>query len=326
MTTSPEVLSALRPDNLELILFPTEKCNFRCTYCYEDFAIGKMAPSVQTGIRRLVQARQDLRSLQISWFGGEPLTAFDVVRDLSRFFQQEASARDMRYAANMTTNAYLLDQERFQTLVNYGVTAFQISLDGDEEEHNRTRRRANGAGSFARIIENLSHMHETDRDFSVMLRIHYHQKNIVSVHTLIDRLARLLQGDTRFGLFFKSVSALGSPNDAAFPFAHNPAALEKAFLAHAQGKFPTIQLSPAYICYACKANSLAIRANGRIAKCTVALNSPLNDVGYITPAGEIVTDAGKFQAWINPLLNGSQAERGCPLPAVLKGSPQQQQR
>jgi len=30
---------SLSPRHQELILLPTEKCNFRCTYCYEDFVI-----------------------------------------------------------------------------------------------------------------------------------------------------------------------------------------------------------------------------------------------------------------------------------------------
>ena len=35
-----------RQDLLELILLASEDCNFRCTYCYEDFARGTMLPSV----------------------------------------------------------------------------------------------------------------------------------------------------------------------------------------------------------------------------------------------------------------------------------------
>lgn len=27
--------------NLRLIIMPTEQCNFRCRYCYEDFKLGK---------------------------------------------------------------------------------------------------------------------------------------------------------------------------------------------------------------------------------------------------------------------------------------------
>jgi len=38
------VRATLNPKSLELTLYPTEKCNFRCVYCYEDFALGRMTP------------------------------------------------------------------------------------------------------------------------------------------------------------------------------------------------------------------------------------------------------------------------------------------
>ena len=34
-----QLAAAISPRVQELILLPTEKCNFRCTYCYEDFKI-----------------------------------------------------------------------------------------------------------------------------------------------------------------------------------------------------------------------------------------------------------------------------------------------
>jgi len=42
-----------------------------------------------------------------------------------------------------------------------------------------------------------------------------------------------------------------------------------------------------YICYASKANSLVIRADGRIAKCTVALNDERNHIGDLKPDGSL---------------------------------------
>ena len=38
-----------RTDALELILMPSEDCNFRCKYCYEDFARGTMVPAGARG-------------------------------------------------------------------------------------------------------------------------------------------------------------------------------------------------------------------------------------------------------------------------------------
>jgi len=42
MELDKNILATLNPKSLELILYPTEQCNFRCTYCYEDFLIGRM--------------------------------------------------------------------------------------------------------------------------------------------------------------------------------------------------------------------------------------------------------------------------------------------
>jgi hypothetical protein len=45
--TRRQIAEAISPRIQELILLPTEKCNFRCTYCYEDFDLGKMSEETQ---------------------------------------------------------------------------------------------------------------------------------------------------------------------------------------------------------------------------------------------------------------------------------------
>ena len=52
-----ELVTAFRSDSLHLILLPTERCNFRCAYCYEDFAIGRMRPETVLAIKRLIDRR-----------------------------------------------------------------------------------------------------------------------------------------------------------------------------------------------------------------------------------------------------------------------------
>ena len=60
-----------RSNVLQLILLASEDCNFRCNYCYEEFARGTMEPRVRKSIKQLVEQRidQGLNSLSISWFG-----------------------------------------------------------------------------------------------------------------------------------------------------------------------------------------------------------------------------------------------------------------
>lgn len=78
-------LSNISPTNLTLHINPTEKCNFRCKYCYESFNHGAMSGDVQKNIIDFV--RQNIHKytgLHVSWFGGEPLMAIDCIRYLSK--------------------------------------------------------------------------------------------------------------------------------------------------------------------------------------------------------------------------------------------------
>jgi len=44
-----QIYSCLDARSLQLILMPTEACNFRCTYCYEDFNHNQMRPELVRG-------------------------------------------------------------------------------------------------------------------------------------------------------------------------------------------------------------------------------------------------------------------------------------
>lgn len=47
-----KMLRALDNRILKLTVLPTEKCNFRCTYCYEDFVRPACHARLSTGSRR----------------------------------------------------------------------------------------------------------------------------------------------------------------------------------------------------------------------------------------------------------------------------------
>src|SRR5215211_2329775 len=83
-TFEAELASSFLNESLHLIVLPTEQCNFRCTYCYEDFSIGRMSSEVIQGVKRLIDRRlPSLKSLSVSWFGGEPLLGRAIVEDIS---------------------------------------------------------------------------------------------------------------------------------------------------------------------------------------------------------------------------------------------------
>jgi uncharacterized protein len=67
-----------------------------------------------------------------------------------------------------------------------------------------------------------------------------------------------------------------------------------------------------YICYASRPNSLIVRANGRIGKCTVALSDERNDLGYIAEDGTLVINDMKLQPWMRGLSMLDANVAGCP--------------
>lgn len=315
-----KILQAITDDYLELILLPTEKCNFRCVYCYEDFSIGKMKPHIVEGIKNLIINRINLglKNLRISWFGGEPLLAKNIVLEISEFVTNLVKQNPhLSYESAMTTNGYLLDTSLLKLLVNLGIKDFQISIDGTMDVHNKTRLRADGSGTFTSIWDNLISAKNTDIPFQVMLRIHVTPDNLTDLPDLIDLINKDFANDKRFRVFFKAIEDLGGPNSKSFEVLHRKnrtqimeelyARVDKTML------IEKIESRKPYICYASQANSFLIRATGGVGKCTVALNDDRNDIGHILPNGQLSLKNEKFAPWVRGLTTLNLNNLACPL-------------
>lgn len=354
--TRVQIAQAVSPRLQELILLPTEKCNLRCTYCYEDFKIGRMSEATQRGIELYLEQRvRQLDMLRFSWFGGEPLVAKDIVLRLSRYASALCEQYGVAFQGGLTTNAYHLDVATFADLLACGQNFFQITLDGWRETHDKVRRFANGRGSFDRIWSNLIALKAVDTEFEVLLRIHVRRDNIDDLPILIEQVAEQFGGDPRFRLDFEHLRDLGGeggktvidgvsyselgPIEQAlrelyYKATHSAHALEDDVLADrresdtifaeakASGesagsqRLADIAVGGPYICYASKPNSLLIRADGRIGKCTVALNDRRNDVGRLNPDGTLAIDNPKLRPWIRGFEHLDEGVLGCPLAAL----------
>lgn len=96
--------------HLTLVLMPTEKCNFRCEYCYESHDSLEMKEEIVDQVLKYIKKQaSNYKEIQINWFGGEPTLRKDLVMKISNDVQQLAREKKIKYAANMTTNGYLLD-------------------------------------------------------------------------------------------------------------------------------------------------------------------------------------------------------------------------
>src|SRR5205823_396495 len=171
MISQSERLRHFRSNYLNLIILPTEACNFRCTYCYETFENKKMPRPVVTGIKSLIDRRgEDLDVQSEQWLAAKPAN-FPVITEISKHALDSAKTEVFTFLSGMTTNGYFLNRDRFSQCLDHKIDFFQISLDGSADDHNASRKLASGEGTFDRIWSNLIAMKGTVAEFVVLLRL-----------------------------------------------------------------------------------------------------------------------------------------------------------
>ncbi|WP_025147955.1 radical SAM protein [Bacillus sp. H1a] len=318
MTVLTELLSNRR---FSLTILPTEKCNFRCTYCYENFEASKMSDEIIQGIKRLILRRvSDLEYLNIDWFGGEPLVAKDVVLNISKFVKKLSKRHpQLEYRSGMTTNGYLLTPDLFSELTNLNVLDYQITLDGPSDIHNKTRLKANGGGTFDKIWENLLEIKKSSAPVSILIRVHATPDNIMLLDPLIEDLRQEFISDPRFKVLFRAVGHAGGPNDKTFDvFPTNQRgqiikSLEKKLYGE---NYTFYEEKNPYICYASRPNHMVIRSDGKINKCTVALYDNHNHIGSLLPDGTVKINQDRLSPWLRGIENLDYSILQCPLKGI----------
>lgn len=303
---------------LHLIIMPTEKCNFRCTYCYEDFENGKMSRSVINGIKSLITFRAaNLHTLEIGWFGGEPLLNLKVIEEISGFSKEVMQSSKGRFISSMSTNGYLLDMKAAESLTDKGVNSFQISIDGDRLTHDRSRILASTSGTFDRIWKNLISIRDSDIDILILLRIHISKDNINSMKKIAAQINAAFAEDKRFKVCVKSVENLGGSSVKSLDLLIGKASKDSKALVESYFSDSLIlndSRSEGGVCYAAAANSLVIRSTGKVSKCTVLLNDSDNIIGEISSTGKLEINNELYGKWVSGLFNEKSAS--CPVQHV----------
>lgn len=157
-----------------LILGVTERCNLNCSYCcYSGHFIGQRTHSQRSMswevARQAIQYYLDNDqagdgSCPISFYGGEPLLEFSLIKKCVDFASEKAGelGKTLRFA--ISTNGTLLDDEICDYLVEHEFLVM-VSLDGPKVSHDRYRVYPNGKGSFDGVKHNLRRFAERYPDY-----------------------------------------------------------------------------------------------------------------------------------------------------------------
>ena len=323
-----------REDRFELIILPTEKCNFRCPYCYEDFRQGRMSRQVVESVKRLISrkaANEAIRHIHLGWFGGEPLIARDIVFEITEHALNEAHKHSATFAGDITTNGYYLNEAIFSKLMELQIKIYQVTLDGPPEVHNRSRVLFNGGGTFDRIWMNLEAMHRSEADFDLLLRMNVHDGNFEAIKQWIPALGQtFLREEKRFHVHFHAVFTKDLHSKVRSRKMDRIRELyQLALTHHLSVDLQRLFVPFGSVCYASKAHNFVIRSNGDINKCTVAFGIPQNRVGKLTSDGELELN-DNYRLWVRETLSHPSCSScsfvyqcggyaSCPLQPILRG-------
>lgn len=147
-----------------LVMNVTNQCNLSCQYCYE-FGEDKVATpegkakfmdweTAQQTVDFLIRESGERRSIHITFFGGETLMNFPLLKRVVVYAREEAAKRGKTIDFSLTTNATLLSTAIIDFLSenSIGVT---VSIDGPKATNDQFRVFANGKGSYDIIVPKI---------------------------------------------------------------------------------------------------------------------------------------------------------------------------
>jgi uncharacterized protein len=185
-----------------LVLNLTNQCNLSCQYCYEYGADKVATPegkpkfmdfeTAMASVNFLLEQSAGRKQVHITFFGGETLMNFPLLRRVVQYANQRAASEGRAVDFSLTTNATLLTPAivEFLSENRIGVT---VSMDGPKELHDKLRVFANGRGSYAVIEPRVRELIRSHRTRPITARV-----TLTSEVTDVLAIFRHLKNDLGF--------------------------------------------------------------------------------------------------------------------------------
>ena len=138
-----------QPDLTYLFWESTLRCNLRCTHCGSSCEATSPVKELSTDqVRRILDTIGedfDARRIFVSITGGEPLLRQDL-------YEVVAHMTGLGMTSCIVSNGVLLTAGRAARLVDAGMRTVSISIDGNEQQHERVR----GEGSYRKAMNGIT--------------------------------------------------------------------------------------------------------------------------------------------------------------------------
>ncbi len=146
-----------------LCLNVAHDCNLRCRYCFAskgDYRGERSLMPAAVGMDAvdfLIEHSGDRKNLEIDFFGGEPLLAFETVKEVISYARSLEKKHGKKFHFTITTNAVNMNDKTIDFL-HRNMDNIVMSLDGRRHVNDCFRIKADGSGTYDDILRNVKKM------------------------------------------------------------------------------------------------------------------------------------------------------------------------
>jgi len=159
-------------------------CNFRCPYCFESNSVKNRSILTKEQIDAAINI-SDNQITHVGLFGGEPLLPEN--KGAVEYIVNKLP--DKTYF--MYTNGYYL-RDFFDIISKLKIEHITVTLDGDEDAHDKRRYLEDGSGTFKKIINGIEYYLENKININIRMNIddtNIHESTVLRAH-LLDKFSK----------------------------------------------------------------------------------------------------------------------------------------
>ncbi|MFH1605805.1 MAG: radical SAM protein [Nanoarchaeota archaeon] len=290
-----------RSDEYAISIILNMKCNFRCVYCFEHKTGKEITYArIQNVVRLFEKISTTAKKVEIDWFGGEPLLSFSLLKKINDYFIEIAKKKDLKYSHSITTNGYLLNEDKIEYLSKTPVSSIVVTIDGPEDVHDLCRPLRNGSPTYSIISSNVKKA--VDAGLHVVVRVNLTKLNNTRVIETIQTLEKLgLKNRVELSIQAVVSSKENPCENICLKGKGKTNAILDAYIYAAKNgwkSFPTTeQLRVLSLCIGEYPGRMIIGLDGSIYRCSQADKQSL--VGKVLSSGKTVFDPLSNNNWIN---------------------------
>lgn len=288
---------------LDVVLIPTNMCNFKCTYCFQSHIENYMSEEAERRVVKFLEKKiPQCKMFRVGLFGGEPLLCADQLIRILTVANEICKKNGVPMVGEISTNGYLLTPEVFSSLLKLRVFDFQVCLDGPKEMHNKTRPHIRNEDSYSVIMQNIKSIKKNikSKNYRFTIRINVTPQVEPFLDDFLKELSFDFKDDPCFQIAIQCVRDWGGENITCDQIVDEEPSRYKRWYGRIRELnmlgASKLHFNPFTYCTAYRKNGYTIDYDGSILKCTHSVEDD-NKVGFIDEYGNDIIDEWKTAKW-----------------------------